>query len=278
MTEIAMVARRYARLFWHLGRIGCLTALEYRTDLGLGLFSTMVLQLSSLLLIGVVLSHFQGLDGWTLPGIALLLGLRSLSHGIFVTFLNSLRGIAVTIRNGEMDRMLVRPINVLFQLGYGGKVEFRGVGDFLAGVGYAAYASAGLHIHWTPGLAALFAAVVLAGVAIETAVYTATGVVAFWTMQDIALRQVTWILNENFILYPLQMYGAFLRFVLTFLVPFAFINYYPAGIFLAAAPGSLPLGLRPGVGYLAPAVAAVCVALSVVLWNWACRRYASTGS
>lgn len=269
---------RYCRLSWHLGRLGCVTALEYRTDLMLGLCSTVLLQTSSLLLIGVVLSNFGRLDGWTLPALAMLLGLRSLAHGIFVTFFNSLRGIAGVIRNGEVDRMLLRPVNVLFQIGYGGKIEFRGVGDFLAGIGYVAYATKGMGLRWTPELAAVFVIIVVSGVLIEAAIYTMTGVLAFWTMQDTALRQVAWILHERFILYPVQIYGTVLRTVLTFVVPFAFINCYPAEIFLSASAVGVPQGLRPALGYLTPGVALACSLVAGAFWGWASRRYVSTGS
>lgn len=270
--------RRYVSLSWHLGRTGCIRALEYRVDLVLGITTTLLMQSIGLLLVGIVLGNFQSLAGWSLAGIALLMGLRSLSHGLFVTFLNPLRGVQDVIRRGDLDRLLLRPIGILYQVGYGGNIEFRGVGDFIAGLGYMAYATAGLHLHWTPTLLGLLALIVIAGIALEAALYTGMGLVAFWTMQDAALRQLAWLFHEELILYPISIYSHALRFALTFVLPFAFVNYYPAGIFLAASPGGVPLGLRPGVGYLAPAVAALALGVMAWLWAHAMRRYESTGS
>ncbi|NUR28222.1 MAG: transporter, partial [Catenulispora sp.] len=61
----------------------------------------------------------------------------------------------------------------------------------------------------------------------------------------------------------------------TFVVPLAFVNYYPA-LFVLGKPA--PLGLPSWIGLLSPLVAAVMVGLAALGWRAGLRRYRSTGS
>jgi ABC-2 type transport system permease protein len=270
--------RRYAVLSWHLARAGYLSSTRDRVDLLLGIVTNVVRQSVSLALIGIVLSHFQVLAGWSLPAIALLIGLRSMSHGIFVAFLNPIRGIQNQVRRGELDRMLVRPIGVLYQAAFGGTIELLGCGDFIVGFGYFVYAMVGLHVRWTVPVALFSVLATFSGVAIEFAVYLASGVVAFWTLQDSPLYALTYLLHERLALYPISMYGQVVQFLMSWVVPIGFINFFPAAVFFAHSRLPMPTGLTVGLGWLTPLIAAASSAAALGLWRLAVRRYESTGS
>jgi ABC-2 type transport system permease protein len=201
-----------------------------------------------------------------------------MSHGIFVAFLNPVRGVQNKIRRGELDRMLLRPMSVLYQAAYGGTVELLGFGDFIVGFGYLVFAAIGLHMRWDAGLVTFLVVTVLSGVAIEFAVYLASGVVAFWTLQDSPLYALTYLLHERLALYPISMYGHVLQVLMSWVVPIAFINYYPAAVFFAHSSLGMPPGISTSLAWLTPVIAAVSVAVACGMWRLALRRYESTGS
>ena len=270
--------RRYAVLSWHLARAGYLSSTRDRVDLGLGILTNVVRQGVSLALIGIVLANFRVLAGWSLPAIALLIGLRSMSHGIFVAFLNPIRGVQEQVRRGDLDRMLLRPIGVLYQAAFGGTVELLGFGDFLVGFVYFVYAMVGLHVRWTLPVAAFTVVATFSGVAIEFAVYLASGIVAFWTLQDSPFYALTYLLHERLALYPISIYGHIIQFVMSWVVPIGFINFFPAAVFIAHSRLAMPTGVAAALGWLTPVVAACALAAAVILWGAAVRRYESTGS
>ena len=270
--------RRYAVLSWHLARAGYLSSTRDRVDLLLGIVTNVVRQSVQLALIGIVLSHFQVLAGWSLPALALLIGLRSMSHGVFVSLFNPIRGVQDRIRRGDLDRLLLQPIGVLYQAAFGGTVELLGFGDFLVGLGFFVYAMLGLGVHWTAVLAAFTLLVVFSGVAIEFAIYLASGVVAFWTLQDSPLYALTYMLHERLALYPISIYGQTLQFVMSWIVPVAFINFFPAAVFFSHSHLAMPVGLTVGLGWLTPVMATLAALVAIGLWRVALRRYQSTGS
>jgi len=71
------------------------------------------------------------------------------------------------------------------------------------------------------------------------------------------------------------VYSGWLRRLMAFVVPGAFVAYYPA---LALLDKADPLGAPAWLGWVAPLVALVVVALAGVVWKSAVRHYRGTGS
>jgi ABC-2 type transport system permease protein len=75
--------------------------------------------------------------------------------------------------------------------------------------------------------------------------------------------------------YPLTIYPTEVVKALTFLVPVAFVNWYPA-LFILDVPD--PLGLPDWLRFAAPVAAVVVCSLAALGWRAGVRRYRSTGS
>ena len=66
------------------------------------------------------------------------------------------------------------------------------------------------------------------------------------------------------------------RLVLTFLLPYAFMNYFPATFLLHKT--ETALNLSPQVGLLTPIIGATWFALSYAFWRTGLKHYQGTGS
>ena len=67
-----------------------------------------------------------------------------------------------------------------------------------------------------------------------------------------------------------------MRFVLAFVFPFAFMNYFPATYLLHKSEGAL--SLAPQVGLLTPVVGLICFAFAYAYWRVGLNHYQGTGS
>jgi ABC-2 type transport system permease protein len=74
--------------------------------------------------------------------------------------------------------------------------------------------------------------------------------------------------------YPVSIYGWAVQLLLTFAIPVAFINYYPAGLLLDRPEYAQ---VQPLV-YAAPLVGAALFALSLYVWRRGLRLYNGAGS
>jgi ABC-2 type transport system permease protein len=83
-------------------------------------------------------------------------------------------------------------------------------------------------------------------------------------------------LEQDFTRYPISIYTRGVRVVLTFLLPFAFMNYFPATYFLQKT--DIGLHLNPAVGLLTPVIGVAWVAAAYTFWRVGLLHYQGTGS
>ena len=75
--------------------------------------------------------------------------------------------------------------------------------------------------------------------------------------------------------YPLSIFPSELVKAMTFVVPLAFVNWYPSPHILDQPD---PLGYPEWTQWLSPVVAVVVIALALRVWQAGVRSYRSTGS
>jgi ABC-2 type transport system permease protein len=110
---------------------------------------------------------------------------------------------------------------------------------------------------------------------ILAALWVAANSVSFWLVdgREVA-NSVTY--GSNFATsYPITVYGPWLRRLMCFAVPGAFVAYFPA---LALLGRPDPLGLPEALRYSSPLVAALALAVMSLVWRTGVRRYQGTGS
>jgi ABC-2 type transport system permease protein len=71
--------------------------------------------------------------------------------------------------------------------------------------------------------------------------------------------------------YPLDIYNPFIKFFLSWIVPFGFASFYPAASVLRE-------GAYRVYAWLIPVVTVAFLGLAITVWNRGVRNYSSTGS
>jgi ABC-2 type transport system permease protein len=224
--------------------------------------------------IAILLNRFQAIGGWTLPEVAFLYGAASISLGLAELFVGTFDDFDKLVVRGEFDRVLLRPLGVTFQM-LSGALALRRLGRIAQGSIALGYALINLHLawdvwHW------LFAGVMLAGGAVFfMAIFIMGATMAFWTPQTAELTNIFTYGGQFMTSYPMHIYEAWLRALFTFLIPAAFVNYYPA-LYLFGKPD--PFGLPAWMPFLAPFTAAALFGVALALWSMGVKHYQSTGS
>jgi ABC-2 type transport system permease protein len=261
------------RIYGKLIKISMLGKLQYRADFLTGIFSILVLNGINLSAIGILVERFTGLSGWSLWEMVFLYCLWILGHSIYSLFFWHFFTMEELVVQGRFDMFLVRPLPVLLQFLAQG-IQYMGVGDILVGITGISLAYANLDLHWTPLQWLLFLTAIAAGAAIETGVNWIIASVGFWTVRTFPLTRIATGFMMMVQQYPTSIFGRWFRIVVTGILPFAFMNYYPALLLL----GKQDPGTAPWFGYLSPAVALGLLLLGLVVWNEGLKRYASTGN
>ena len=113
-----------------------------------GMVSVIVLNVFSLATIGVVLSQFQSLAGWTIWEIVFLYSLWVLGHSLFSLLFWHMDELEFYMIQGTFDMFLVRPHQPFLAVRWRAKSTTPAWRDLLVGVAGMSVALGSLDIHW----------------------------------------------------------------------------------------------------------------------------------
>jgi ABC-2 type transport system permease protein len=116
---------------------------------------------------------------------------------------------------------------------------------------------------------------IVAGVAIFAGIWVAFSSIAFWLIDSQEVCNAFTYGGSFTAQYPVNIYGRWLRRLVVFLIPLAFVSYFPS-LYVLDKPDEL--GLPTALQFASPAVAIAVAAAAWLVWTRAVRRYRSVGS
>lgn len=247
---------------------------QYRVSFVLDFVAQLVGATAEFLAVVVLFAHLPRLGGWSLPEVAFLYGVAGVSFALTDMLVGQLDTFDQTIRSGSFDVLLVRPLGSLFQVAASELALRRLARMAQAGV-VLTYAIANLHIDWSPGKVALLVVTIPSGTAIFAGVWIAGAAISFWTTEIREVMNAFTYGGSYLASYPLNLFGPWLRRFLAFVVPTAFVAYYPCLVILGKPD---PVVGRPWLGLLSPLVGVATLSIGRLVWQAGVRRYRSTGS
>lgn len=255
-------------------RITVLTMIEYRANFLMWMGFTLMYHGTAIAALWVTLDRFPSMNGWDFRQMAFLYALWMLGHAFHNTFFFTVGDVPTMIREGRFDRFLIRPLDPLFQA-LTTPQQIWPDELFLACIFFViAVHMAGVHVDAFFAIFSIF--VTIGGALIDFGINLAIATLAFWVIRIDTLRWVAMSLEQEFTRYPISIYTHPVRLTLAFVLPFAFMNYFPATFLLKKTENAL--NLAPQVGLLTPLVGALCFALAYAFWRVGLRRYQGTGS
>lgn len=246
---------------------------QYRANLIVWIVGGVAYQGVGFAFVWVILARFQSIGTWSLAEIAFLYGMRLTSHAMFAGVIGQLFGIGYIIRDGLFDRYLVRPISPLLQV-LTGRVRLQVLGDIVGGVSLLAGGIASVHIDWTLGRWAYLAGALLGGALVEAALQVSISALAFRMLSVNALRAFIDGILTTFGGYPLSIFSQAARLGLTFVVPLAFIAYFPATVLLQK---TAQLAVPAIVAACSPIIGLFLFVASLYIWKRESLHYSSSG-
>lgn len=222
----------------------------------------------------VVFHWTTSLGGLPLAGVLLLYGTSTLSFGLTDLFFGTVERLGKHIRAGTFDVMLIRPAGTLTQLA---AEEFapRRVGRPLLGLIVLVHSLSTVDMQWTAGRVLILPLTVLSGVLLFAGIFLLGAAFQFVAGDAAEVTNSVTYGGATLTQYPLSIYGSDAVRALTYVVPLAFVNWYPA-LYLLGLPD--PYGMPAALRYLGPAVAVLLCLLGALAWRAGVRSYRSTGS
>jgi ABC-2 type transport system permease protein len=246
---------------------------QYRVSFFLDLAGNFLISFIDFLAVLVIFHNVPQLGTWNVHEVALLYAVSSISFALTDLAIGHLDQFPQKVRDGNFDILLVRPRGTLYQV-ICSDFALRRLGKAAQGGLVLVYALASLHIDWTVGRAALLAVAIPAGAVIFASVWVVGACLAFWTTDGGEFTNAFTYGGTFLAQYPIDIYSAWLRRFLAYIVPLAFVCYFPA-LYILGKPDSL--GLPRLLDFASPLVALVAALTAGTIWRGAVRHYRSAG-
>lgn len=218
--------------------------------------------------------RFRGLQGWTLPEVALFYATVNLAWGLAEMIGRGFDMFGPNfVKTGDFDRLLLRPRSPVLQL-LGYELRLTRVGRLAQAAVVLAIAVSMLPVVWGLQEVLLLAAAILGGAALFIGLLVLQATLAFWTVESLEIANTLTYGGVQAAQYPIAIYSAWLRRFFTFVVPLACVAYFPLVAILGVAD---PMGAPRWLQVASPLAGPLFLAASLLVWRLGVRRYTSAG-
>lgn len=264
------VVKRYLRLY----RIYCAqfikTIMQSKLDFFIGLVGFLLSQFAGITFLYLIFQQIPTLQGWTFDELLFVYGFAQIPRGLDHLLTDNIWMVAWwEVVNGNFDRYLIRPMNLFFQV-ICQKLQPDALGELTVGIVLTVRAIQKGVIELSILNVIVFIISIIAGGLIYTSVKLFFTTFSFWTKISGQFVQTAYN-TADFSKYPIGIYPKSVRFVISFLIPFAFVAYIPSTYFLKGASFVSTVG----------AECLISIVLAVIAYRFfvfGSKRYESAGN
>jgi ABC-2 type transport system permease protein len=247
---------------------------EYRAGFFFGLFSNFYCYFITYASYWVLISGLGSIGGWDFSDLSILYGLSLLTYAISGTLLwYTVYHLGGIITSGGLDMYLTRPLGVLRQMIFQ-RFGDTFIGQILVTIIFLTVAILSKASIMTPIKFGFLLLSIIGGILIQAGGMILIGSISFWTKRSGEIGDIFYYDIRNITQYPLGIFPRWIQLALTYVFPWAFINYYPALILLDKAQGASDFIL----GLLSPVVGLLFLALSLFVFHQGLKKYSGAGS
>lgn len=259
----------YLRIYFKILAQDLKSKMSYRADFIISTFGMIFTNIAGFVSFWILFRNFPSINGYGYYEILFLYGFSLISITPTQCMLDNNWSLRQQVYSGDFIKYCFRPINLFFY--YESEIfDVKGLGQLAFGIGTLAYSWAKLGIAVTPLAVAKIVVYLATASLIMAALQTAAAATCFWIQNsfyvlDLALK------FKDFAKYPITIFSPVFKFVFTFIIPIAFVAYYPSLVVLR--PGDVPV-----LSWISPLIGCVFFYLSYRLWMYGASRYNGTGS
>jgi ABC-2 type transport system permease protein len=260
---------RLARLAFVYVRLGVLNELQYRTNFFVAAFQSLLAVGVGLVVLALVYSHTNELNGWTQSELLVVLGIQILLGGVIhATIQPNMQRVVDEVRDGKLDFALTKPEDAQAIVSLRELRLWEAV-DVVSGAIVVAVGVARLQTGVGVGHALAFLGLLVLGAVL---------LYCFWL---ILATGSFWVVNMGFLAelfegvyqtgrWPIGVYPGWLRYSMTYLVPIGFAVTVPAQ--------AITLRLHWTTVAVALGFGAALAAFTRWFWRFGLRRYSGASA
>lgn len=251
------------------------TRMQYRVDTVVATLAVFVRESINIIVIYLALLKFDKINGWNVNEMLFLFSILFLTYALVVSLFADLRDFSSMIREGRFDRLVVRPRGLLFQLILNNADLMASAGHGTLGIVLFLFSAGRVGIQWDVLTILYYVGAIIGGVLIQGGMFIFFSALSFYFVETNSIREIFYWNMRKFAGYPISIYSKLIQGLMIYVVPFAFVNYFPAQYLLRKEDME---NYNEMYMYMAPVVGVVIYIAAYVFWRISVKRYKSTGN
>ncbi len=259
------------KIVWSLFRAALLSQTQHRASFMMLFCSYCLSTGADILSLWVLFDRFQMIRGWTFSELALVYGIVHMGFSLAETTARGFDDFDTMIKNGDFDRLLLRPLSPLLQLAVS-RVEPMRLGRFVQGFCMLLWGLSSLPFSLSFFHLCLIIFSIVSTASLFFGLWILQATACFWFTEILEVFNIATFGGAQMGQFPITVYSRGMQWIFTILVPLSCVAYYPIASVLGKS--TLPLSLACAL----PLAGFVFLWLSCQCWKVGVRRYSSTGS
>ena len=257
-------------LFFYIIFVNVKVRLSYTIDFWLEMLIFGIEQCVGLLMVTVIFSKVHAIGGWTLMEMVFLYGFYMLSMFGYRLFIQGVFFLPFLIESGDFDQVLTKPRSALTLI-FSQHSNLHGLGNLIIGMALVIIASINLEFSWNPKIILVFTFYIFCANAVTVSLKLMASTLAFYITRVDSFNMLLMQL-QNFCRYPISIYPAALRIILSTVIPLAFTAFFPVKVLL-----NIGNDITAFTYILTPLATVIFMIVSYLFFKISVRNYQSTG-
>lgn len=257
------------RLYIHYISIIVRSTMQYKTSLVLMIMGQLLVSFSTFLGIYFMFQRFDSVKGYSYSEVLLCFSIVLLQYSLAEMFVRGFDTFSGIVRQGEFDRILVRPRNEMLQV-LGSRFEVTRIGRMIQALIIFFYGIGSSQVEWTFSRVLTVIFMILGGCALFSGLFIIYATLCFFTLEGLEFMNVFTDGGREYGKYPIDVYGKRMFRFATIIIPYTLVQYYPLQYLLGRTEEVATMAL--------PLVAILFLIPCWLFWRFGVKRYKSSGS
>ncbi|MBR2712655.1 MAG: ABC-2 family transporter protein [Bacilli bacterium] len=257
------------KLFIESIKLNIKSQIEYKASFIINSISQLFVFFSYYFMILALFNKFNNIKGFTLYEILLCFSIIHLGFAFNETFFRGIDRFEDYIIDGSLDRFLVRPRGILFQA-LSAQIDLIKGLKIIQAIIILIISLINLNIVWNISKVIVLILCIISSILIFFGIFILTASYCFVTVQGLEVKNLFTDGGKHMAQYPIGIYRKGIVFVFTFIIPYAFINYYPLLYFLDKTNNTLYM--------FSPLLVLLFLVPCLLSFKIGLKHYSSTGS
>ena len=243
--------------------------LEYKMSFILSFISQIGIFFSYYFMTIALFQKFDNIKGFNVYEVLLCFSIINFGFSFNEIFFRGVDKFEKLIIDGSLDRLLLRPRNVLFQV-MCNEMDFIKVARILQSLIVFFIAISNLNINFNLTNILLIIVMFISSIILFFGLFLLMASYCFITVHGLEVKNVLTDGGKNMAQYPIGIFKKGFIFIFSFIIPYASVNYYPLLYLLGKSNNTLYL--------FSPVLVIVYLIPCIIAFNIGLKHYTSTGS